>query len=82
VTIPPHGDTITFEAEARSTGSFPMTVRLTSPNGRVDFASGKVVVRSTAANVLALVLTLSGALFLVAWSSRDFIRRRIARRRR
>jgi hypothetical protein len=75
VTISPSGMTITFVAEARATGSFPMDVSLSSVNGRVRFASGRVVVRSTAANVLALVLTLSGLLFLVGWSSRDLIRR-------
>jgi len=82
VTISPHGLTVTFVAEARSTGAFPMDVFLESPNGRVRFAGGRVVVRSTAANILALVLTLSGLLFLVGWSSRGFIRTRVRRTRR
>jgi hypothetical protein len=74
VTISPTGMTITFVAVARATGSFPMDVSLSSTDGRVRFAPGRVLVRSTAANVLALVLTLSGLLFLVGWSSRDMIR--------
>ena len=82
VTIAPHGMTITFVAEARSTGSFPMDVALESPDGSVKFTGGHVVVRSTAANILALLLTGSGLLFLIAWSSRDIIRRAIVRRSR
>ena len=82
VTVSPRGVTITFVAEARSTGSFPMNVAVSSPNGRVRFDGGRVIVRSTAANVLALVLTLSGLLFLVGWSSRDLIRKAIRRRAR
>jgi hypothetical protein len=81
VTVSPHGVTVTFVAEARSTGSFPMDVILTSPDGAVRFAGGRVFVRSTAANVLALVLTVSGLLFLVVWSSRDLIRRSLRRSR-
>ena len=77
VTISPHGVTITFEAEARSTGSFPMDVSVSSPDASVRFAGGRVIVRSTAANVLALLLTGSGLLFLIAWSSRDMVRRRL-----
>jgi hypothetical protein len=80
VTVSPSGTTITFVAEARSTGSFPMNVSLESPDARVHFNGGRVVVRSTAANVLALVLTASGLLFLVGWSSRDVIRRRFVKR--
>jgi hypothetical protein len=67
-------------AVARSTGSFPMDVALESPDASVRFNGGRVVVRSTAANVLALLLTGSGLLFLVAWSSRDVVRRMLRRR--
>jgi len=80
VTVSPGGTTITFVAEARSTGSFPMDVSVDSPDARVHFGGGRVFVRSTAANVLALVLTGSGLLFLIGWSSRDLIRRRFVRR--
>jgi hypothetical protein len=80
VTVSPSGTTITFVAEARSTGSFPMNVSLESPDARVHFSGGRIIVRSTAANVLALVLTGSGLLFLVGWSSRDVIRRRFRRK--
>jgi len=80
VTISPHGVTIAFVAVARSTGSFPMDVSLESPDSTVHFNGGRVVVRSTAANVLALLLTGSGLLFLIVWSSRDFLRRTLRRR--
>jgi hypothetical protein len=77
VTLSPHGVTITFVAEARSTGSFPMDVSVESPDSSVHFSGGRVIVRSTAANVLALLLTGSGLLFLIGWSSRDVLRRRL-----
>jgi hypothetical protein len=66
VTIEPPGDTVTFSARARSSGTFPITVDLVIPRqGRVDTA--RVSVRSTAVNVSAVVLTAGGALFLGYW---------------
>lgn len=76
VTVSPKGDTFTFVTEAISTGSFPMTVRLTSPDGRVSFAPAEVLVRSTAANIPALALTLGALIFLLLWSSRGVLLRR------
>ncbi len=76
VTVEPPGDTITFDAIARSTGTFPTRVVVTSPRRELTLARGELIVRSTAANVSAVVLTAGGALFLVAW----FIRRLRSRR--
>ena len=76
VTISPRGDTVTFTAETRSTGTFPMSVRLSSPDGRVLLDRSEILVRSTAANIVALVLTVGAALFLVGWYARSFLRRR------
>lgn len=76
VTVPPRGQTVTFVAEARTTGSFPMTVSVASPNGQVRFGAAEVTVRSTGAGVSALVLTVGAALFLVVWTIRRALHRR------
>lgn len=76
VSVDPPGDTVIFNALARSTGAFPVHVRITSPNGAIRFHSGELTVRSTAANVPALALTAGGAIFLVAWYARLIARRR------
>jgi hypothetical protein len=76
VTIRPPGDTITFEATARSTGTFPTLAVLKSRNGRVTLDRAELTVRSTATNLSALILTGGGAIFLVV-----FLLRRVARRR-
>lgn len=79
--VSPQGDTTTFVAEAHTPGTFPLEVRVTSPDGDVSFGSGEVLVRSIAARTPALVLTAGAALFLVLWSARSLHRRRRARTR-
>lgn len=74
--VSPRGATLTFAVEAESSGTFPMTVSVNSPDGSIEFNQSEVLVRSTAARVPALVLTAGAALFLLAWSSRGFIRRK------
>ncbi|HYZ91254.1 MAG TPA: DUF6049 family protein [Actinomycetota bacterium] len=74
--VEPPGETVVFEALARSTGTFPVQVMVTSPNRAIRFDADKVTVRSTAANVPALALTAGGALFLIAWYARLLRRRR------
>jgi hypothetical protein len=76
INVSPRGATLTFVAEAKSSGTFPMTVHVTSPDGAIEFGRSEVLVRSTAVRIPALVLTAGAALFLIAWSSRGFIRRR------
>ncbi len=76
-TIDPPGDTITFDAIARSSGTFPINAVLKSPNGKVDLDAAKLSVRSTAANLPVLILTIGGAIFLVVvYGSRIGRRRR------
>ena len=75
VVVAPPGDTVTFDALARSTGTFPVDVVVKSPGGRVTFDSGELTIRSTAANLSAVVLTVGGALFLIVFIGRRFRRR-------
>jgi hypothetical protein len=66
--------TFTFPVRAQTTGRFPVTIRLETPQGGA-IAESQIVVRSTAYNVLALVITLGAALFLAAWWGRRFLPR-------
>jgi hypothetical protein len=64
----------TFPVRAQTTGRFPVTVRLETPDGAA-IAESQIVVRSTAYNLLALAITLGAALFLAAWWGRRFLPR-------
>jgi hypothetical protein len=70
--------TVTFATEARSTGTFPVTVRVTDPTGQHDLASTTLSVRSTALSRPALVAT--GAIVLVLLAI-GLVRRGTPRRR-
>lgn len=76
VQVEPPGDTVVFAALARSTGTFPVRVRLTSPDGSVHFAAAQLTVRSTATNLSAVTLTVGAAVFFVVWLVRRLRRRR------
>jgi hypothetical protein len=64
----------TFPVRAQTTGRFPVTIRLETPHGAL-IAQSQIVVRSTAYNLLALLITLGAALFLAAWWGRRFLPR-------
>lgn len=67
--------TLQFPVELRTTGRFPVRVLVRTPSGRV-VSDAILVVRSTAYNRVALVITLGAALLLLALSSRRFVPRR------
>ncbi len=72
----PGRSTVTFDLEARAAGSFPISVVLSTPDGRDEIGSGTLVVRSTTVSGVAFAATAGGALFLlVAWGRRAFVRR-------
>src|SRR5262249_3694703 len=71
--------TLTFRVRAETTGRFPITVDLETPAGATPpdtIAQTVMVVRSTAYNKVALVLTIGAALFLGAWWGRRFLPRK------
>jgi hypothetical protein len=70
VTVSPPGDTITFGAVARSTGTFPLVATLSSGDGTFELDSAELTVRSTAANLPALAVTIAAALLLIVFSTR------------
>ena len=66
---------ITFEAEVKAAGPSSIDVLVLSPNG-VVIARGELIVRSTAVNPIALVITIAAGLILVGLWSRRLFRRR------
>jgi hypothetical protein len=64
-----------FPVRSRTTGRFPVQVRVLTPDGRQIGPSHELVVRSTAYNLVALILVLGAALFLLVWWARRFIPR-------
>jgi Family of unknown function (DUF6049) len=64
-----------FRVRSRTTGRFPVQVRVLTPDGRPIGPPHELVVRSTAYNLVALILVLGAALFLLLWWARRFIPR-------
>jgi hypothetical protein len=67
--------TLTFPVDLRTNGRFEVFVRIQSPNGRV-IAHPRLIVRSTAFNRVALVITLAAAAMLLILWARRFVPRR------
>ncbi len=67
--------TLTFDVDLKTTGRFRVFVKVVAPGGRV-IQESSVVVRSTAYNRIALIITIAAALVLVlAWARRFLLRR-------
>jgi hypothetical protein len=66
-----------FPVRAQTTGRFPVRVELETPDG-VPIGSSRIVVRSTAYNRIALLITTGAALFLALWWVRRLLSRRNA----
>jgi hypothetical protein len=66
---------VTFDAEVKASGRSSIEVRVRSPNGLV-LSQGVLVVRSTALNPIALIITVGAGLVLVGLWSRRLFRRR------
>lgn len=73
--LEPPGESFSFPVRTQTTGRFPVDVRLRTPDGS-PIASSTIVVRSTAYNRVALVVTIGAALFLALWWGRRFLPRR------
>lgn len=80
VELPPRTSTLQFTVEARTSGSFPMSVEVTSPDGRLLVGSLTMTVRSTAVSGVALALTVGAGVFLVGWWGNHIRKARRARR--
>lgn len=80
VELPPRSFTAQFSVETRTSGAFPMTVEVTSPDGRITVGELTMTVRSTAVSGVALGITVGAGLFLVGWWGNHI--RKTRRRRR
>jgi hypothetical protein len=65
---------LTFPVEVQRTGRFRVAVEVQTPEG-MRIVGSSIVVRSTAYNRVALVVTIGAALFLALWWSRRFLPR-------
>jgi hypothetical protein len=79
VTLPARRLTrVRIEVRAQTTGRFPITLQVLPalPCGNCAIAETRVIIRSTAYNRIALLLTVGAAIFLMAWWGRRFLPRR------
>jgi Family of unknown function (DUF6049) len=75
VLLEPPGEHFDFSVRAQTTGRFAVGIQIQTPDG-IPIAASTIVVRSTAYNRVALILTIGAALFLAAWWGRRFLPRR------
>jgi hypothetical protein len=77
VDLPPRSTTVRFSVQAQSSGTFPLTLKVTSPDGALPIQQTEVKVRTTffVTNV-GLILTVGAGLFLAGWWAHDIRRRR------
>jgi hypothetical protein len=77
VLLEPGTRTITVSVRAQATGRIPVKVQVLSSGSAPDLVAERtMVVRSTAYNRLALIVTIGAALFLFGWWGRRFLPRR------
>ena len=69
---PGESETLRLQARLRSTGRFPVRVLMVSPSGRM-IGEATLVVRSTAYNRIALLITIGAALVLLLVWARRFV---------
>jgi hypothetical protein len=67
VTLPPKSTTVRIAVESRTSGSFPLTLTVSSADGVLVIARAAFHVRSTAVSTVAVILMGGAALFLVGW---------------
>jgi hypothetical protein len=69
-----------FPVHARGSGSFPVRVRVTAPQGGLIIAESRFTVRSTAVSGVGVALSVGAALFLIVWWASHLRSRRNERR--
>ena len=69
--IDPPNATVDFTVLARAAGSFPLDVRLETPDGTRLIGRGSVILRSSAVSAVALLVVAGSTVFLLlAWARR------------
>lgn len=72
---PDSAQTLTFQADLKTTGRFRVVVQVLAPTGRI-LDETEIIVRSTAYNRIALLITIAAAVVLVLVWARRFLPRR------
>lgn len=71
-TLQPGLNRVPVQVQVRAAGTFPLFVKLTSPDNRIDLGATRLDVRSTAVSGLGLLLSLGAGAFLLIWWIRNF----------
>lgn len=76
VTLTGETTRLDIDVLARASGSFPLEVEVTSPDGAITLATVSFSVQSTAVSGVGVVLSAGAALFLMVWWARHWRRTR------
>ena len=76
VTLAPQNTTERFRVESRSTGAFPLSISVTSPDGTLELNTSQLTIRSTVVSGVGAVLTAGAGIFLLVWWGNDLRRSR------
>jgi hypothetical protein len=68
--------TLRFGVRARTSGTFPLRVTVTSVDGGLEISDTRFRIRSTAVSTLGVALMVGAGVFLAAWWGYDIKRRR------
>jgi hypothetical protein len=71
---------VEFDVRARASGTFPLDITTTSPDGQVVLGEARSSVRSTAVSGVGAVLTIGALVFLAAWWLKHLRTTRLNRR--
>ena len=78
--LPPKSTTVRVAVEARTSGTFPLDLEVTSTDGVLSISQRRLEVRSTFVSTVGVVLMASAVAFLALWWGWDLRRRRKRRR--
>ena len=80
IALEPKSTTVRFAVESRASGTFPLQLRVRSPDGGLAVADTRFRVRSTVVSAVGIVLMGGAAVFLALWWAVHIRRSRRARR--
>jgi hypothetical protein len=72
----PQSTTMRVAVEARTSGTFPLEMIVTSADGTIAISHRRYEIRSTFVSTVGIVLMVSAVVFLAAWWGFDVRRRR------
>ena len=78
--LPTRSTTLRVPVEARTSGTFPLHLTVTSADGALSVANSTFRVRSTAVSTVGIVLMVGAVVFLIAWWGVHIRRNRRTRR--